>query len=379
MRGFASRVRRRRESQENLQPKERVQRALGHREPDRVPIDFWAVEEVKARLLRVLGMGSEEELLGMFGVDFRVIGGPSLVGLELERYPGGGFRDLWGVVRRPVSFGRGTRKGSYKEVAFSPLKEMKTVREIESYPGWPSADWWDYSKVAQECRQYPEHCVVFAGDRLDRTAQLKTAMYMRGMKEIFTDLRANPEIAKCIFEHVVEYFLEYDRRVFEAADGLIDIFMMGDDFGMQNGPMMPDRMWSEFLEEGFRKFIRLAHEHGIVVMHHTCGSVRTLIPLFIRDGLDVLQSLQPRAKGMELGPLKKEFGQRISFHGSVDIQHTMPRGKPADVRTEVAERMSAGKPGGGFVICTAHNLQVDVPTRNVLALIESYHDLGGYG
>jgi len=307
-----------------------------------------------------------------------VIRGPSLVGLELERCADGSSKDLWGVIRKPFSFGSGQAQGEYKEVVYSPLKEMKTVEEVEDYEGWPSADWWDYSSVEEDCRRHEGFCVVFAGDRLDRTAQLKTAMYLRGIREIFRDLRANPEIAECIFRHITEYFLDYNRRVFEAANGSIDIFMMGDDFGTQAGPMMPPKIWREFLEEGFRKFIDLGHRFGVKVMHHTCGSVRALIPFFIEDGLDILQSVQPRAAGMELGSLKEDFGRDLSFHGSVDIQRTMPRGSPGDVRREVADRMKKGKRGGGFIICTAHNLQVDVPIRNVLALVEAYHDLGAY-
>ena len=378
MSGFIRKILEKRRSQESLEPKDRVEIALRHKKPDRVPIDFWATREVKSRLQLETGLSTEDELLRAFGVDFRVIRGPSLVGLELERYADGSSKDLWGVVRRPFSFGSGMGRGEYREVTFSPLKEMKTLEEVENYGGWPSPDWWDYSKVAEDCRRHEGYCVVFAGDRLDRTAQLKTGMYLRGMKEIFRDLRANPEIVKSIFRHIVDYFLDYNRRVFEAADGLIDIFMMGDDFGMQEGPMMPNEIWREFLEEGFRKFIKLAHEYDIKVMHHTCGSVRALIPLFIQNDLDILQSLQPRAAGMELGPLKRDFGQDICLHGSIDIQQTMPRGTPDDVRAEVFNRMTEGKPEGGFIICTAHNIQVDVPTRNVLALIESYHDMGVY-
>jgi uroporphyrinogen decarboxylase len=367
-----------RRKRESLGSRERVEVCLKHREPDRVPLDFWATKQVRDRLIAELGLGSNEELLRLFGVDFRVIRGPSLVGLEIERYPDGSFRDLWGVVRRPVKFGTGEKTGTYNEVSRSPLKDMKTVEEIENYHGWPTADWWDYSGVARDCRELDGYCVVFAGDRLDRTAQLKTAMYLRGIKEIFRDLRSNPEIAKCIFEHIVGYFLDYNQRVFEAADGLIDVFMMGDDFGTQAGPMMPPDLWRKFFEEGFNKFIELAHKHGVKVMHHSCGSIRPLIPLFIDGGLDILQSIQPRAAGMELGALKRDFGSRISFHGSVDIQHTLPRGLPRDVEAEVADRMSKGMPGGGFVICTAHNIQVDVPIQNILTLIESYHRKGGY-
>jgi uroporphyrinogen decarboxylase len=255
---------------------------------------------------------------------------------------------------------------------------METPREIDDYDGWPSADWWDYTKVAEDCRKHDGYCVVFAGDRLDRTAQLKTAMYLRGMREIFRDLRRNPEVAERIFDHVVKYFLDYNRRVFEAADGLIDVFMMGDDFGMQNGPMMPDELWKRYFEEGFRKFIELAHRYGVRVMHHSCGAIRPLVPLFIENGLDVLQSIQPRAVGMELGALKRDFGSRLSFHGSVDIQQTMPRGGLGEVESEVIDRMEKGKPGGGFVICTAHNLQVDVPVENILSLVGSYHEYGAY-
>jgi uroporphyrinogen decarboxylase len=378
MTGFASRLLEKRKVQETLDPRTRVETALRHREADRVPIDFWATREVRARLVEDLGMGTEDELLCLFGVDFRVIRGPSLVGLELERLPDGRSRDLWGVIRRPVSFGAGASSGEYQEVAFSPLRAAKTLEEIDSYEGWPSADWWDYSHVADDCGKHEGYCVVFAGDRLDRTAQLKPGMYLRGMKEIFRDLRANPEMAKCIFQHIVDYFLEYNRRVFEAADGRIDVFMMGDDFGTQAGPMMPVGLWREFFEEGFRKFVRLAHRYDIKVMHHTCGSVGALIPRFVEAGLDILQSLQPRAHGMDLGQLKAEFGRDLGFHGSMDIQHTLPRGTPQGVRGEVADRMSKGKPGGGFIICTAHNIQVDVPTPNVLALVAAYHHFGAY-
>jgi uroporphyrinogen decarboxylase len=111
-------------------------------------------------------------------------------------------------------------------------------------------------------------------------------------------------------------------------------------------------------------------------MHHTCGSVVELIPDFIECGLDILQSVQPSAAGMDLGTLKREFGRDLCFHGSMDIQQTLPRGSTHDVREEVRRRMEAGKPGGGFIICTAHNLQPDVPVGNILALFEAYEEFG---
>jgi len=347
--------------------------ALAHREADRVPVDCWATAEVKQALRRRLGVADDAEMLRRLGVDFRVIPGPRFIGSER---PAG--EDIWGVGRQTVSFGEGEGQGSYQELAYSPLAGMTSGEEIERYPGWPSPDWWDYAEIAEQCRQYAGYAVVYVGDRLDRTAQLKPAMYLRGVEQIMLDLAMDPEIVECIVAHIVEYYLEYNRRVFEAAGGGIDIFMMGDDFGMQTAPLLSVGMWERFFAGGFRRFIELAHRYGIEVMHHTCGAVRPLIPRFIDAGLDILQSLQPRAAGMELAGLKRDFGADLCFQGSMDIQHTLPHGAPADIDAEVRDRMAAGKPGGGFIICTAHNIQPDTPIDNVLALFEAYHRYAAY-
>jgi len=375
--GFLEEIFNLRKDTEVLSSKERVRIAINHQEPDRVPIDFWATNELKEDLETYFGY-DYDKLLEFLGVDFHVVHGPSYVGLELEKHPDGTVSDLWGVRRCTIPYGQGDRKGTYRELAISPLEKMKTVKEIETYSGWPSADWWDYSDVAADCRIFPEKCVVFAGDRLDRTAQLKTAMYLRGVEQIMMDLVLNPAIVECILEHVTSYYLDYNHRVFTAAQGGIDIFMMGDDFGMQTGPLMRMDSWERYFEAGFRRFIELAHNHGVVVMHHTCGSVVSLIPKFIRAGLDILQSLQPRAAGMDLMHLKRDYGKVLAFHGSVDIQGTMPFGTREEIRAEVKERMVFGKPGGGFIICTAHNVQRDVPIDNILTLLKAYHEFGIY-
>jgi len=267
---------------------------------------------------------------------------------------------------------------TYQHVSHAPLAAATTVAEVENYPGWPSPDWWDYSQVARECAAHPAYAVVFAGDRLDRTAQLKPAMYLRGADRIFLDLPAEPAIAHAIFDHITDYFLDYNRRVFEAAAGSIHIFMMGDDFGTQRGLYLSREMWRKFLRPGFRAFIELAHQFGLRVMHHTCGAVRDLIPDFIECGLDILQSLQPQAVGMDLAQLKREFGKDLCLHGSLDVQGVLPHGTPQQVREEVRRKLEAGKPGGGFIICTAHNLLPDTPTANILSLFEACEEYGYY-
>jgi uroporphyrinogen decarboxylase len=236
-----ARIATRRKECEKLSAKERVLTTLAHQEPDRVPIDLWVADEVKQDLLDYFGC-DYDTLLDELGVDFRVVLGPSYVGLERQTYPDGTTRDLWGVRRKSVTYGEGKRQGTYKELAVSPLAHMTTAREIEERRV-PSADWWDFSQIVAQCRRHPGKCIVFAGDRLDRPAQLKTAMYLRGVEQIMMDLVLNPAIVECIIEHVTAYHLEYNERVFKAAAGEFDIFMMGDDFGMQTGLLMNVGMW----------------------------------------------------------------------------------------------------------------------------------------
>ncbi|MFH1131335.1 MAG: uroporphyrinogen-III decarboxylase, partial [Pseudomonadota bacterium] len=85
-----------------MNSKARVSTALAHKEPDRVPVDYWAAPEVTTRLCSELGFRDKEELLCEFGVDLRYVEGPSFVGQERKQFPDGTTEDLWGVKRKKI-------------------------------------------------------------------------------------------------------------------------------------------------------------------------------------------------------------------------------------------------------------------------------------
>ena len=372
------------ESQSPDNGRRRVFAALDHREGDRIPVDYWACGEVTSRLLAYHNLGHEEQLLERLGVDLRYVMGPAFAGQQLRRREDGMTVDHWGVVRRPMTV-EGTDRAerswtwSYLHVHQPPLEQFSSVAELEAYPHWPSADIWDYSGVRQECQAARETgcAVVNGGDRLDRTAQLKPAMYLRGTEQFMSDLLLEPKLAQCILEHIVEYYLEYNRRVFEAAGDTIDIFFMGDDMGTQTSLWVSPRHYRQFFKASFRRFNDLAHAHGLKTMYHSCGNVTALVPDFIDCGLDILQSLQPAA--MDLAALKREYGRDLTFQGGMDIQQTLPSGTPAEVAAEVRQRAETLGQGGGFIFGTAHNLLPDVPTDNIVALFKAYLEYGRYG
>jgi uroporphyrinogen decarboxylase len=358
----------------------RVSLALTHKEPDRVPIDYWAASEVTARLLDRFGLSSKEQLLQHFNVDFRYIDGPAYIGPEPVVRADGGKEDHFGVPRKRVSYGEGSQRGTYSEVAAFPLENATSVEEIERYPKWPRVEWFDYEPVREQARRARElrKTVVFMGDRLNRCAQLKPAMYIRGVEQILMDLYVNEDMARALFRRIADFYCDYLRRTLEAGDGNIDIVFTGDDFGTQHNTFMPIELWRRMLRDGFKRFIAIGHEFGCKVAHHTCGSIASLIPDFIECGLDILNPLQPDVTGMDHARIKAEFGRDIAFHGSISIQKTLPYGTVQDIRNEVTDRIAKLAEGGGFVLCTAHNIQGDTPLDNVEALFRAYSEFGAY-
>ena len=171
-----------------MNSKQRVEKILSFNQADRIPWDYWAVPEVTRRLIERFGLRDKEELLRKLEVDFRYIEGPSYIGQEYSRHGDGIMEDLWGVKRRLVTIENDGRKSVYKELAESPLQQMNSVTQIEDYHHWPKADWWDYSNMHTECKNHADYAVIYAGDRLDRPAQLKPMMYLRGMEQTFLDL-----------------------------------------------------------------------------------------------------------------------------------------------------------------------------------------------
>ncbi len=149
-----------------------------------------------------------------------------------------------------------------------------------------------------------------------------------------------------------------------------DFFRIGDDFGGQNGLLFSPYTWRKMLKPALHRLSKIAHSYDAYYYHHSCGSVRELIPDFIEIGIDVLDPVQVRAAGMNPSELKYEYGEKISFSGGIDEQVLLREGSPADVRRGVRELIDAMGRDGGFFIGPTHNFQVDIPTGNIVAMYE---------
>jgi len=105
------------------------------------------------------------------------------------------------------------------------------------------------------------------------------------------------------------------------------------------------------------------------VAYHSDGAIYPIIPDLIEIGLDVLNPIQP--KSMAPDKLKKEYGDKLCFWGSIDEQHTLPFGTPADVEHEVITRLKTLGRGGGLIVGPTHHVQLDTPLDNFWAMVNT--------
>ncbi len=125
-----------------------------------------------------------------------------------------------------------------------------------------------------------------------------------------------------------------------------------------------------------KRIIDLAHQNGACVFHHNDGSVRRILPDMIAAGIDVLNPIQWRCQGMEREGLKRDFGDKLVFHGGVDNQYTLAFGSVDEVRQEVLDNLRILGEGGGYILAPCHNIQPVSPPENVVAMYETCYENG---
>ena len=184
-----------------------------------------------------------------------------------------------------------------------------------------------------------------------------------------------------VFERQCEIGLANLGRIYQAVGNRVAaVWATGTDLGAQNAPFISPEAYRDLFKPFHKTVNDWIHKHTEwKAMIHSCGSVRTLMEDFIEAGFDILNPVQCSAANMDPAGLKSTFGDRIAFlGGGVDTQHTLPFGTPDEVREEVRERIKIFAPGGGFVFATIHNVQAGVPVENLLAMFETVRENWSY-
>ena len=359
-----------------MTPRERVLAALNHTQPDYTPCDYYATPEIHLGLLKYFGcipadspmsaaisgaaIREDTRVTARLGTDLRHVSAP-YIGPPMPDFGDGTTVDMWGIRRRQMP----NEYGEYAEPVGEPYAAWTTVEEAEKWP-WPSPDWYDYSVIPALCARHQDMAIIAGGMHIQDF--INGVAFGRGVEQVLIDIALEDPVYLYLVEERHRFFMKFIERTLDAAQGRIDMVLCGDDFGSQRGLLISPKSFDRIFAPRKKELFDLVHAYGAKVSHHCCGSSRDLFPRFIELGMDALQTIQPKAAGMDPYDLKAAFANQITLHGAVDVQGWLQHATPKEIETEVNNLMDKVGAGGGYLLSPSHNIQPDTPIENVLTV-----------
>jgi len=364
-------------------PRERVFAALDHKEPDRIPLDMGGITatvniEVYRDLLQDLRLSEEifcldqgivcpsEAVLERFQIDTRYIY-PTIT--RANSNPPPQRTDAWGVKRKLI--------GQYYEITPDghPLAQVKDPDELRDFR-WPTAEEVVGGPTVLEAmiRQgemlaQRDYAVVLEHGLIQ--CPFEYSLFMRGYQTFFVDLHARPKIALAIMERITEIAVNIIQEYVRPLSDYLDVVMIGDDLGTQNGPMISPLTYRNYIKPMHRRIIEsLRSSTRAKVIFHTDGTASPFIDDLAEMGVAGINPVQISAEGMSSKELKERFGDKVAFWGAIDGQNVLPFGTRHDVENEVRRRITDLGRGGGYVLTSVQAVQPPTPPRNVIAMFD---------
>lgn len=420
-----------------MNSRERLQHALNHQQPDRVPVDIGAtfvtgIHVTALAKLRRAVLGEQPghrikvhepyQMLGEVDDELREALGIDVVGSLARKSIFGTDESGW----KPFTFWDGTElliphnlnitieegsgdwlaypegdtsvrpsgrlpKGGYffdAIVRQDPIDEDQLDPEdnTEEFELFGPADikfYQEKKKWFQERRDCGAILVIpgtaFGDIALVPAPFLKNPKGIRDIAEWYMATATKQDYVRRIFERQCEVALRNLETLIEIFGDVVQVALItGTDFGTQRGPFIAPSAYRDLYMPFHIRVNELIHRKtNWKTFIHSCGSVYDFLPDFIEAGFDVLNPVQCSAAKMDARTLKKEFGQQLTFWGGgVDTQETLPFGTPAEVYKQVRERIDIFNEGGGFVFNTIHNIQGPTPLENMQAMFRAIQDSG---
>jgi uroporphyrinogen decarboxylase len=384
---------------DDMTSRERVLRAIEHKEPDRVPINFAGtlctsiVESIpNGRIYTKLGQylgfddppapviadvlnvvcNVDERIQKKFGSDIRVVYpnmGPAKIQEDGTRI----WESFGGVKIR--------RMGYYDEFVDYPMKDVTDVKAIKSWPFWPDTKRSIYTKGKREeaKKLHEETNYAITADSFFSVLPYNVYMFLTGMDRWLIDMKVNEKFYFALSDKLLEIGTELNAKYFKEVGDYIDIAMVYDDLGSQENTFMSPSDYRKFVKPYMKQVIENIKKYtDAKILIHCDGAVHDIIKDFIELGIDAFHPAQPGGKNMEPWRLKKEFGKDITFVTGIDIQTMLPFETPEGVKKAVKEMIEVLAPGGGFIISPTHNIEPDTPPENIVAAYEAAKEYGNY-
>ena len=144
------------------------------------------------------------------------------------------------------------------------------------------------------------------------------------------------------------------------------------------GPLFSPEMFRRFMAPHLKRIADECHRRGVPFIKHLDGNTTVLLDILVDEvGIDGLHSIEPPA-GMDIGWVKKKYGERITLLGNIDCGHLLTFGTPADVVQAVKDIIRVASPGGGHVFASSNSIHSGVSPEIFWAMVNAVKTFGTY-
>jgi hypothetical protein len=184
-----------------------------------------------------------------------------------------------------------------------------------------------------------------------------------------------PERMGAVINRIGEFYLEMARAEIEAGRGLLDGFVIWGDVAYKKCTFMSPNYWREYFKPWVAKIAEHAHANGLPVIYHGCGNVKAIFQDYIDMKIDAYNPLEVKA-GMDCVELRRQYGHGIGFCGNSDMQ-VWETGDRAAIRREVLRKLNAAK-GGGYIFQSDHSVSSAVSGQTYDYIVKLVREFGKY-
>ena len=181
-------------------------------------------------------------------------------------------------------------------------------------------------------------------------------------------------LGACI-NRIGQFYLDCLKAEIAAADGLLDGMVIWGDVAYRQTMLFDPEYWRAYFKPWVQAMVDECHQHGLPVIYHGCGNVELIFEDFIEMGVDAYNPLEAKAN-MDAVELKRKYGNQIGYCGNSNIQ-IWETGDHESIKKEVLRKLNAAK-GGGFIFQSDHSVSSEVSGHTYDYIVKLVREYGNY-
>lgn len=194
--------------------------------------------------------------------------------------------------------------------------------------------------------------------------------------DFMCDMYTEPEEVVKRQEKKLEELKKQAGYLAKTMGSYIQAVSLNSDLGSQNAPLCSPAMYGEYVAPYLKELCKtIKNVSDYKIFLHSCGSIEPLIPILIDCGIEILNPVQISAENMNPHQLKEKYGNKLTFWGGgCNTQQILNLGSVEQVEKNVRELIHIFAPGGGHVFNQVHNIMGDIAPEKITAMFDTAYD-----